>query len=274
MEDKFNPDDYIYFALLGERSKVSSYGFTGYTDVNGDYKFISKGKDKDGNDIPKKYKFNAKFRKIRIPNRPGRYQEEIDFLRNHPECVGSPNGRYRKDGEGGQVQLGVYFKEINDDKDATQAIDASKLRIKAMNIALEMQDDPVNLNSMCTVLGLNSKTSNTKFFNLLEFAENNPILFMEAYEAPDREVRALFMRGKAEKVVERKSAVWMLRDNQLGVDDEECVTTLLKNEGLVRMLKRMLGMEIDDVKIETKEEAKDEAPKRQVGRKPKTETKK
>jgi hypothetical protein len=43
---------------------------------------------------------------------------QYDFLKNAPECEGSPNGNYLPDG----TQIGVMYREMNEAKDAEVAL--------------------------------------------------------------------------------------------------------------------------------------------------------
>jgi hypothetical protein len=240
-EKEFNPSNYVYFVLLGDKIDMASYGFTGYTDADGEYNFMPSMKDpKTGDYIPKKYRFTRSRRTLRVSSNN---KKELEFLRNHPECKGSKNGSYVEREKGKLTQVSVFFKELNDGKDAEVSINATEIRLSAMNKALELQKDKVALEDVAICLSFFSKDPKVLLHQLLQYAENEPEKFLQIYDAEDIKQRALFLKGKNGGVIQRKGSYYVIENEKLGVDEDECVMTIIKNPGYEQLIEKGLGID-------------------------------
>lgn len=216
----FNSDNYVYF--VSKRRFGAPYGFTTYTTQEGDVKMISYKKDKEGNPIPHKFKFSRKERVMRIPKlqKDVNGNSTVEFLRNHPECEGSPNNA-------GQA---ILFKELNEGKDADLAIVAKKSRIDAENkaLALEGQD----LEDICSLIGVFSSDPSIQKHRVLEFAGNEPDLFLTLYNSPDRKIKSLIRKAVSINVLTKRGTLITWDDEIIGSDEAEAVARLAKDKKL------------------------------------------
>jgi len=88
----FNTDNYVFFVLADEHGRNASFGFRAvYTDVEGNlHKLESHQIDRQtGEKIVRKYRFQKGHKTLRIHKAQ---KEELEFLRNHPNCQNSPPG--------------------------------------------------------------------------------------------------------------------------------------------------------------------------------------
>jgi len=229
-------EDYVYFVLLGDRLKSASYGFTGYTDKEGNYCSVDgKFDPRFGTSVPMKFRFNQAHRKLRYHKNQ---KDIIEFLSNHPECVGSVNGDYVKDDKGSVIQINTWFKKLDEEADAQVSVDAAVLRITAQNLVInKIAVDPVEMKNMAALLGYSGEGS-TILHKLLEAAESDPQRFIDIWESPDRHVKSLFRKALASKHIYRKGVTYMFSDQVLGVDESQCMEALFKSEDLQEAVKR------------------------------------
>jgi hypothetical protein len=219
---------FTYFVITNIQN--AGYTFTGYTDREGNHRYIAMGENERGNKIYRRFKFSPSQRTLSIPNTQ---QDVIKFLREHPECQGSPNGHYYPDGRGGQVQVQVCFKEMNEGKDAQLAIDAIEKKAEATSLALSLKhpDNAEELNQMNTLCGGSAQDPSLQLFHVLKYAESSPIEFLNLYEDPSRKVKFIVKRGVQAGVLTTKGLMIMWHDVQLGVNsDEACRKLLLDRE--------------------------------------------
>src|SRR5689334_3892065 len=137
MQQKFKLPEQTHFILFGEAlDKINRGGShamsLGYVDnANalgrgvGVYVEYITSKDQRGNPKAKRFKWDESFRKImtRPSDRDITGLSQFEYLKNSPECEGSPNGFYQKI-DGQLVQLGVVYREFNPEKDAENALEA------------------------------------------------------------------------------------------------------------------------------------------------------
>lgn len=240
-EKEFNPSNYVYFVLLGDKIDMASYGFTGYTDAEGEYNFMPSVRDpKTGEYIPKKYRFTRSRRMLRVP---ASNKKELEFLRNHPECKGSKNGSYVEKEKGKLTQANVFFKELNDGKDAEISINATEVRLSAMNKAVQLQKDKVMLEDVATCLSFFSKDPKVLLHQILQYAENEPEKYLYIHDSEDLKQRSLFLKGKNKGVIQRKGSYYVIENEKLGVDEDECVTSIIKNPGYEQLIEKALGVD-------------------------------
>lgn len=214
-----NPDDFVYFVVLQDYADraTNSFIIDYYDRKKGDDVVV---RDRKGN--PLRYKFTRSTRYIRVPIKR---EDEIEAIRNHPECLGSPNGTYRNI-EGKDVHLNALFKEINEDKDASVAIDAAILRTDAMNKAIELIRDEVDADNAMLVLGIAS-TGQSGHHKLMVYAQNNPEQFLEIINSGDFKAKALVKKAISLDVLQRDGVIYKAAELEYGVDEEEVLKTVL-----------------------------------------------
>lgn len=219
----YNPDNYVYF--VSKRQYGSPYGFTTYTNLDGDLCMIVNKKDKNGDPIPRKFNFGRRERTMRIPKNQKDIQGNsvVEFLRNHPECKGSVNNR------------GItLFEEVNEESSATQAINAKSARIEAEQKALSLEGE--DLTDMCALIGQFSTKESILKHKILDYAGNEPDKFLEMFDAPDRKMRSLVRKGLSAGVLSQKGNMISWESTVIGADEDAAVTTLTKDKKLASAL--------------------------------------
>lgn len=218
----FNYDEYAYFVLKGDHVSRGSQGFTGYTDKNYDSQFIWDGRtDSQNNPIPRKFKFSAKERTMRIPlkqvDKNGK--SVVEFLENHPGCEGSPNSTGYS-----------FFTRITEEGDADVAIDAKTKRIKAENFVLGLEkEDAIDL---VVLFGTFTDKYKLALHKLLEHAGNDPDGFMEIAEDSAISCKVLLKKAIAKKILTKKGGMIKWESEVIGADEESAVQRLYKDKDL------------------------------------------
>jgi hypothetical protein len=231
----FNPNDFVYFVLLSEYMGRASTGITlSYYDA-------ATGEDVrvlDNRGKPLKYKFTPAHRAVRIP---AKRTAELNAMRNHPECHGSPNGYY-KDINGQRKQINVVFKELNESADADIVLSAAKLRAEAVTKAVELIKDEDKADNIAFILSVIGQSNPITHSNLLLYAERNPQIFLDAISQPDVDARANIIKGIKKEVITRKGAYYAIGDVVFGVDLEDAIKTYIQDESKRLLLKKKLNI--------------------------------
>ncbi len=235
-------DNFAYFVLDHDRHAMTTaqYSFTGYQDNEGTIQAIYYGrKNNDGDDEPHRFKFDRAHRTIRILKTKTDIKgtNVAEFLRNFPECAGSPNGHY-KERDGKKVQGGIFYKEIVEGKDAEDAIAAKTTKIKAENIALNLKG--VELAQMAALYECYTVGDNAELMQkhrVLEAAGADPTSFLEAYNAPDRAAKSLIKDAVNSRVITKHGEIYMLEDITLGASLDLAVSKLLSDDDLFDTIK-------------------------------------
>jgi hypothetical protein len=227
---KQNQPKYIYFVLAS--SSNSHYGFSTYQDSSGNVKSISYRKDKKGNPEPYQFSWskNNFHRTLRFAADAVDSQGNsiVEFLRNHPECKGSPNGIYIKDEQGNDIQVNVFFKEMDTESDAQKAIDAKTKRLKAENLAANVSDEEVL--DLAIMLGsFETKPLMARHY-VMEIAGNKPLIFLEAYDNPQRKSLALIKKGIAKGILTVNGTVVVWNKTVLGEDENGAAAYIAKEK--------------------------------------------
>lgn len=252
-----NRETHATFVCL--RPSNSSYSFTGYSDQEGNPHMIVDRYDSNGNPIPRRFTFRRDKRFIKIPltQKDKEGNSVVEHLRNSPECAGSPNGLYNEDGK--QVQDTVWFKEMNDAKDASIVLESKRLRQQATNLALELTGD--DLKYMANMCGSFSQNETLQTMKVMEYAETNPQSFIELYKSPDRLIRAMLRTGTAEGKIKKIGAMLQWEGTTLGGNEDDAVSKLTADQALYESVKMAVyGQDQKDVK----EAYKVEAPEKTV----------
>ena len=225
----------VYFVLT--RPTISHYSFSGYTDKDGNPQYIANSRTSDGI-IRRSFSFSRKDRTMKIPV----YQKDIEgnsvveFLRNHPECQDSPNGIYKETPDG-TVQQNIYFKELNDGKDAKKALEGRRITTKALNLALELDAESAQEVAML-LFGFRSDDIDIIQFKLYEYARNKPEDFLEVADSKDRKARALVRQGVSVGALIKKGRLILWEDTVIGNDEDEAVSNLMKDKKLMDSLNK------------------------------------
>lgn len=227
-----NSDDFVTFILKNPTNV--SYAFNGYVDRKGEDRFISEGLDARTH-LPrrKRFKFTRSKRRIWIAKER---KKEIEFLRDHPACEGSPNGKYIKDENGRDLQVGVMFKEMKDAEDAQSLIKTKELQLRAANIAIGLKGE--DLNDMAYLCGSTSNTDSIKQADVLVYAENNPDRFLEYWDSPDRKAKSLIKKAHRLGAFTTKGFLTYWGSEYLGKrdDDDGILSKLLENKDMMSAL--------------------------------------
>jgi hypothetical protein len=212
----------------------ASYGAGAYTNPDtGEYTFVSTSKDANQNPIPYRFVFRAKGgRIIGVPegwlDSAGRSM--VEFLRNHPECEGSPNNR-------GQI---CYFKELDVEKEAEVQLEIEQAVMEAKNAAAKLTGD--KLKYVALLVGESSDKPTKQLVALLKYAEGNPKDLLKIINGPDVEVRALLREGITKGIVELKGTIHIWESVNLGSTEDEAVGKVLTDKDLLTALKRSISL--------------------------------
>jgi hypothetical protein len=220
----FDYDNYAYFVLLGEFVRKGSRGFTGYTDNDGGAHFIWDGRtDHNNNPIPRKFKFSAKERTMRIPiNQKDRNGVSVvEFLEGHPSCKRSLNSE----------EKGMhFFARLSDEADADIAIDAKTRRINAENYVLSLEkEDAMDL---VVLFGTFTDKYKLALHKLLEQAGNDPDGFLELIQDSAVTAKVLLKKALAKKVFVKKGGMVKWETEIIGADEESAIQRLYKDKDL------------------------------------------
>lgn len=230
-----NFGDYTYFVYLGNNKR---YGFQTYKDpVTGQTIGYVIGKDDKGHPIYKRWSFNFDSqRQIRV----GKEEKDlngrlaVDFLRNSPECYGSPNG-YIDNG----VQVFAYFKEVNAAKDAEVALESRTVSIKAQSHALNLKGQA--LIDLAAVIGIFHNDEEVLRMKVLDYASNFPKKYLELIDDPSQKVKALLQKALNAGVFNKDGRQIKWENKLIGADEDEAISTLMKDEKLKKAIETNLA---------------------------------
>lgn len=210
-----NPERFAYFVLLQPRK--ARYGAGPYTDPEtGMPSFVAFAKDpKTGDYVPRKYKFNSAQRTVRVPINQKDLQGKsvVEWLKNHPECAGSPN-----------TNGSIWFKYIDEEGDAEQSVKALQRRNEAENIALNLSD--VEVEEMAAIYG---QRGNNKLFKLTQIASSDPEDFISTYNSSSRRALAVAKKALELDIVKLDGVVYKWEDHSLGTTLSDIVKSLIDN---------------------------------------------
>lgn len=250
---EFDPEHFVFFALKPEFINRASNAFI----MN--YQVTKTGEDvviKDHRGNPKRYKLSKSHRMIRVPKKQ---IGEVQALRNHPLCEGSPNGNYRLL-EGEQVQMDALYREINDDKDAGVVIDAAMLRSQALSKAVKLLEDEDKSEEVALLLNIVS-SGRSSYAKILTYAERNPQEFLSVVNSADLDAKGLVAKSIKSGVLKRKGISFFLGDIELGVDADDVLKSIKLDEAKYKALHRKTYVtditENDGYKEEEKDSKKD-----------------
>ena len=227
-----NFGNYAYFYFLGGNP---SYSFRSYNDPNTGMEvgYVT-GYDKNKQPIYKSWYFdNGSKRQIRVS------KEEIDltgrsaieFLRNSPECYKSTNGAYDYNGK----QLGAYFKEIDEDKDAVDAVSTRAIVVDAQAKALKLKGQ--KLTDVASYIGVFSDKDAIKVHRVLDYASNFPDKFLALVDDPSLEIKSLVKKALNDGIFKQDGKMIKWEGKTIGADEDDAVSALLKDAKLLDAVK-------------------------------------
>lgn len=229
-----NHGDYVVFQFVSPNNV--SYGFKTYNNEVGQTTGFIEGKDKDGLPIYRRWKFDRDVRKISVHKDKTDLDKKnaVEFLRNSPNCKGSPNGTYTIAGD----QLDVYFEEVNEVKAATQGVEFETMRLEAQNAALNVKGQ--DFIDLCALIGVFNKEEMVMRFALMDYAKNKPQSFMDIYKDPIRQLKSLVRRAVDSGVFTKDGKMLTWENKLIGTDEDDAVATLKKDEQLLKAVKANL----------------------------------
>lgn len=228
--------DYVVFVFTSP-SNVS-YGFKTYNNEFGQSTGFTEGKDRDGQPIYRRWKFDRDVRKITVHKDKTDLSDKrlnaVEFLRSSPDCKGSKNGTYTADG----TQINVYFEEVNESKSAAVGLEFETLRIDAQNAALKVKGQ--DFIDLCALIGVMNKDETIMRFSLVDYAKNKPQSFMDVYNDPTRQLRSVIRRAVHTGVFVKEGRIYKWENLLVGVDEDDAVAKLKSDENLLKAVKANL----------------------------------
>lgn len=241
---QFKAPEYVYFVFA--KGTNAGYGFSSYTDhvgalgKPGAVVTISYQMDKSNRPIPYHFSMGTRDRTLRVEKSKVDMNgtNVVEFLRNSPDCKGSPNGNYVKLKDGTTIQGDIYFKEMNEEADAKTALDAKNFRREAENIAASLDLEEVyDINA---ILGHFKQGELLARHFLAEIAGNKPEIFMNAYNNPQRKALALIKKGLVKEVLKSQGTVILWGKTTLGLDEIDAATNIQKDKKIMEGLEKAL----------------------------------
>jgi hypothetical protein len=244
-------DNSYYFVLVPDREfretqdiagnkilepAIGSISFTSYTDKTDQLKtgagrgvMYTVGIDKFNRPRGKNFTLSQSHRAFRV--RPDERDingiSMYDFIRNHPECEGSPNGAYKSDG----TQINVTFRLADGAADSKIALDATLRKADAQSSAGRL-DDQTLMEVAAVGIAAHGEPDSVMRHKVVEWAGRRPEDYFKVLEAGDRLVRAIIRRGLATSILDRRGELIYWADLQIGTSEEKAIQFLLENEDI------------------------------------------
>lgn len=222
-----NFDQFVWFIFVPERQN-KKFGFRTYNDSkNKECGYLIGGDSKSP--VYKKWSFDRDSKRmirVHVDEVDHNGQSAVEFLRNSPECYGSPNGTYQHDGS----QIDYYFKEVNEAGEAKKASEILMNKSKALSKAAEVKGQ--DFIDLCAMIGVLNKPEEIMRHRLMDYAQNFPEPFLALVEDPTRKVRSLVRRALEANVFIKDGPVIKWENKIIGAGEDDAVTNLLKDESL------------------------------------------
>lgn len=272
----------IYDFVVADRDMVargSGYSFRGYTDRAGVFGnpgseviFNDGTKDKQGKATGKAFSVNQSHYKLQAREGQKDYDNKtlVDFFKNAPFCLGSPNGDYT-DADGGFVDIGelkdisrnlikiktgelkqhkVKIKLMDDELDAKMALETGLKRAEAQ--ISSGQIDEQTLSEIAAMIGVFGKPDKTMRLKVYEFAGKRPIDYFAHLDSGDRSIRAVIRMGLDKGTLTQRGPVIYWVETLVGHSEDSAVATLLADEPMLKSLKEDLDFKSDSKKPKKK----------------------
>lgn len=271
----------IYDFVVADRNMVATgkgYSFRGYTDKAGVFGnpgaeaiFNDGTKNAQGRPIGKAFSVNQSHYKLQAREGQKDADEKalVDFFKNAPFCLGSPNGDYT-DAEGGFVDLeevkniaqnlvklktgeliqhNVKIKLMDDELDAKMAFETGVKRVEAQMSVAQIDDE--TLTEIAAMIGEFGKPDKSMRLKVFEFAGKRPLDYFRHLESGDRSIRAVIRKGLADGVLTQKGPVIYWETTPMGHSEDAIVSALLADASQLKALKEKLDFK-SDKKTKTK----------------------
>ena len=254
MSKKFKGMEHQIFVLCGEGLELVNNGgsivlsetyFDNSGEVNGQpglVKYVT-SKSREGKELGKRFRFDLSFRRLltRDTDKDFNGLSQYKWLKNYPQCEGSPNGEYVEI-DGNFVQRGVLFREMNDAKDAEIALQADEERVNAQATALGLDEE--TLQEVGAILGHYGAPDKLMRLRVVEYAGKKPKNFNEILSAGDRTIRSLVRRALSDGIFRMKGTVIYWGDTVVGADEDKAVAMLLSDLSMQNALREKFGIPI------------------------------
>jgi len=279
----FDSNQFIWFIAVGDCLKKindgGTHSFKGYTNKSdGSYQEYIASKDNKGIPRPKWFTFDESRRRfqVRETDRDLNGVSQYDFLKNSPDCEGSPNGHYVGPDDN-RVQIGVSFREFNPAKDAKVSLEADMLRIRAMS---DVVQQPKNvLLELGAFIGAFGEADEYMLTKVIAWVEKRPGDYFRLLHSGDRAIRALVKKALADGLFTTKGQIIYWADSVVGHDEDSAVAAIMRDPNMLEALKKKVNLQ-DKAKepaVAVKQPAAFVPPKNKGGRpkkvKPVEETK-
>jgi hypothetical protein len=201
-------------------------------------------RDGKNNPVGKRFRFDESFRRLmtRETDKDFNGISQYNWLKNYPNCEGSPYGEYVENADGTVTQLAVWFRELNDAKDAETALQADEVRIRAQAEALELDND--TLAEVGALIGQYGDPDKLMRLKVVEFAGKKPSQFEKMLKSGDRGVRATVRRALADGVLKTKGSVIYWDETLIGADEDAAVAAFIREPDMYNAVREKLGLTI------------------------------
>lgn len=250
MKKPFNSQNLTYFVLTGigleKINRGGTHSMCTYVDYAGVFgspgatvRYVT-SRDDRGRDKGKYFTWSESHRRFVV--REGEQDingiTQYDFLKNAPECEGSPNGTYMPDGQ----QSGIIYREMNSAKDAEVALEADQARIKAQASALEL--DLTVLAEVAAHIGVFAGKDDPNALvmrvRVVDWAGKNPSDYFTVLNSGDREIRAVIRKAIADGILTVKGSLIMWENTSVGADENAAVSRLMNDPAMYSALKEKI----------------------------------
>jgi hypothetical protein len=249
-----NSKDFIHFVLLpSPNGKIRShYTFSGYSDLEGTIIEYHEGavNSKTGKPEAADFHFSRRHRAMPVhknahgKDREGARISKIDFLRNNPECEGSPNNTGQQ----------CWYKEMNTDKDVDIALEAGNTRREAEGIAAGFSGN--DLKSAAALYNETSDSVKKQKFAVLQWAFHDPEGFLKQINTDDFKIRGFIKRCLAHGVFTKSGTILRWGSITIGIDEDDAVRKLLLDEDTAVAVRKLLAEKegVGSIEAEVKKE--------------------
>lgn len=250
MKKPFNSNNLTYFVLTGigleKINRGGTHSMSTYVDYAGVFgspgatvRYVT-SRDDRGRDKGKYFTWSESHRRfvVREGERDINGITQYEFLKNAPECEGSPNGSYSPDG----AQTNVIYREMNTTRDAEVALEADQLRILAQANALALESSV--LAEVAAHIGVfASKEDSTGMLmkvRVVDWAGKHPNDYWEVLNSGDREVRAVIRKAIADGILKVKGTIILWEETVIGSDENSAVSKLISDPAMFSALKEKI----------------------------------
>ncbi len=220
--------DYVEFVLI---SQNASYTISGYTDKEGNRIIYTEGKDKQGNPMPKKITFNSSSRQQKVFSSN---KKKIAFLKNAPQCKGSPNAIPSKM---------PIFKINEPEKERNERLEKRALVMQANKIAIDLNSE--ELEKIAILAGMSPKGDiNVTKESVYDYAEKQPQSFLDLAKdlnSRDTEYKVFLAKCLDRGIIRLADIGYTFDDLKIGADKTEAIRRISNDKDLHSALENKLN---------------------------------